>query len=221
MHSSTEYKPMRILVLGYVIKSPLGGLVWSHLQYMIGLKRLGHEVLFLEDSDDFPACYNPDTFLVDTDPAYGLRFIAEVFDAYDLKDQWAYYDAHSGNWYGQSRQAVFPSVQGADVVLNLGAVTPLREWWLGIPVRVLVDTDPAFTQVRHLTEPATHHVARQHTHFFSFAENINTPGCTIPPDGFPVAADAPALRHRRLETRSPAAFGKLDHRHAVEQLQSA
>ena len=176
---------MRILVLGYVIKSPLGGLVWSHLQYMIGLKRLGHQVLFLEDSDDFPACYNPDTFLVDTDPSYGLRFIAQVFDAYDLKDQWAYYDAHSGHWYGQGRQAVLAFCAGADLVLNLGAVTPLRDWWLGIPVRVLVDTDPAFTQVRHLTEPATHHVARQHTHFFSFAENINTPGCTVPPDGFP------------------------------------
>lgn len=175
---------MKILVLGYVIKSPLGGLVWSHLQYMIGLKRLGHEILFLEDSYDFPACYNPDTFTIGEDPSYGLTFLDHVFNAYDLKGLWAYYDAHSGNWYGQSRQQVLSFCAAADVVLNIGAVTPLRDWWATIPVRVLIDTDPAFTQVRHLTEPETMAIALQHNSFFTFAENIDQTFCTIPDDGF-------------------------------------
>jgi hypothetical protein len=50
---------------------------------------------------------------------------------------------------------------------------------------VLVDTDPAFTQVRHLTEPSAYEIASCHTCYFSFAENINNPTCTIPSDGFP------------------------------------
>ena len=54
---------MRIVVLGYIIRGPLGGLTWNHhLQYVSGFKKMGHEVLFLEDSDDFPDCYNPETF---------------------------------------------------------------------------------------------------------------------------------------------------------------
>ncbi len=44
---------MNILVLGYIVRGPLGGLVWHHLQYVLALKKLGYNVLFLEDSDDF------------------------------------------------------------------------------------------------------------------------------------------------------------------------
>ena len=46
---------LRVVVLGYIVRGPLGGLAWHHLQYVLGLARLGHEVLFLEDSDDYPS----------------------------------------------------------------------------------------------------------------------------------------------------------------------
>ena len=36
---------LRILVLGYIVSGPLGGLAWHHLQYVLGLARLGHDVL--------------------------------------------------------------------------------------------------------------------------------------------------------------------------------
>lgn len=175
---------MNILVIGHIIKIPLGGMVWHYLQYVIGLKRMGHEILFLEDCGDFPACYNPDNFTVSENPAYGLRFIQQIFDAYDLKGQWAYYDGHSGNWYGNSRQKVLSFCAKADLVLNVSGGTPLREWWIKIPSRVFVDTDPGFTQVKHLTDPSAYEIALQHTCYFSFAENINKAICTIPSDGF-------------------------------------
>jgi len=70
-------------------------------------------------------------------------------------------------------------------VLNLSGVNPLRSWMERIPVRVLVDTDPVFTQVRHLTDPVAYARAASHTVFFSFGENIGQAGCTVPSDGFP------------------------------------
>jgi len=54
-----------------------------------------------------------------------------------------------------------------------------------IPVRVLIDTDPVFTQVRHLNDPAARAQAMQHTAFCSYGENIGRSGCSIPSDGFP------------------------------------
>jgi hypothetical protein len=48
-----------------------------------------------------------------------------------------------------------------------------------------VDTDPLFTQVRHLHDPAARRTASQHTAFFSYGENVGTPSCRIPADGFP------------------------------------
>jgi hypothetical protein len=54
-----------------------------------------------------------------------------------------------------------------------------------IPVRVAIDTDPTFFQIRNLTDPQRRERAQQHTAFFSFAENINQPYSQIPDDGFP------------------------------------
>src|SRR4051812_31408438 len=86
---------LRIVVLGYIVRGPIGGMAWHHLQYVLGLKLLGHDVLFLEDSDDYPSCYDPSTHQVGTDATYGLAFAEHAFERLGLSDQWAYYDAHS------------------------------------------------------------------------------------------------------------------------------
>lgn len=185
----------RVVVLGYVVRGPLGGLAWHHLQYVLGLARLGHEVWFAEDSDDYPGCYDPSTGGIGTDPAYGLAFARDAFHRLGLPDRWAYFDAHAGRWHGPAAGTV--AAGQADLLLNLSGVNPLRDWAAGIPARALVDTDPAFTQVRHLTDAAARERAARHTAFFSFGERIGQPGCTIPDDGFawrptrqPVVLDA-------------------------------
>ncbi len=175
---------MRIVVLGYIVRGPLGGLCWHYLQYMLGLKQLGHEVLFLEDSDNYPSCYNPDLEDMTADPGYGLDFIDRLFRKYDLVDQWAYYDEHKNIWHGKSKAEVFDFCGHADIILNISNVNPLREWWSTVPAKVLIDTDPVFTQIRHLEEKRFAEIAAAHTHYFSFGENFGKPGCLIPDDGF-------------------------------------
>lgn len=86
---------LRIIVLGYLVRGPLGGLAWSVLQYVTGLTRLGHDVYFVEDSDfvegndHCPSCYNPVTDCTDTDPTYGLNFTRAAFERVGLADRWA------------------------------------------------------------------------------------------------------------------------------------
>ena len=122
---------------------------------------------------------------MDRDPAYGLAFAAGAFDRLGLAGRWAYYDGHSGSWLGPAAGLALDVCRSADVLLNVSCVNPLRAWMDHVPVRVLVDTDPVFTQIRHLSRPDAHAMAARHTAFFSFGENIGRPGCTIPPDGFP------------------------------------
>lgn len=188
---------LRIVVLGYIVRGPLGGLAWHHLQYVLGLARLGHDVYFIEDSDDYPACYNPETDAVTTDPSYGLKFAADAFQRLGLGERWAYYDAHTAQWLGAAATRARDICASADLLLNLSGVNPLRPWLAGIPARAFVDTDPAFTQVRHLTDASAHALAAQHTSFFTFAENIGQSFCEVPDDGFawqptrqPVVLDA-------------------------------
>src|SRR6187431_1743082 len=71
---------LQIIVMGYIVRGPIGGMAWHHLQYVIGLHRLGHDVYFVEDSDDYPSCYDPARGLTDCDPSYGLNFAARTFE---------------------------------------------------------------------------------------------------------------------------------------------
>lgn len=176
---------LRIVVVGYLVRGPLGGIAWHYLQYAIWLARLGHDVYFIEDSDDYPACYDPVRNVVDVDPAYGLRFTADAFTRAGLGDRWAYYDAHRGQWLGPAADQIVGVCQTADLLIDVSLVNTLRPWVLEIPVRVAIDTDPAFTQIRHLTDASARARAAQHTVFFSFGENIATKQAAIPDDGFP------------------------------------
>jgi hypothetical protein len=145
---------------------------------------MGHEVLFIEDSEEYAACYDPTTFQMTTDPSYGLSFIRSVFSRYKLDDNWAYFDYHINQWYGKSQKKVMDFLREADVLLNISGVNPLRSWVEKIPMKVFIDTDPVFTQVRHLTDPDAMHLAKEHNVFLTFGENYGKKGCTTPIDGF-------------------------------------
>jgi hypothetical protein len=146
---------------------------------------LGHDVFFFEDSDDYPSCYDPLRNVMDRDPAYGLDFTGRAFARLGLGSRWTYYDAHRGCWLGPAADLALSVCASADVLLNLSCVNPVRSWMEEVPVRALVDTDPAFTQIRHLTDPRARARADGHTTFFSYGENIGQYGCTIPDDGLP------------------------------------
>jgi hypothetical protein len=176
---------LRIVVLGYIVRGPLGGLVWHHLQYVMGLARMGHDVCFLEDSGDTPwCCYDPSRDVTDADPTFGLGFADRAFQAGGIRDRWAYHNAHTGRWHGPLAEYAVDRCRKATLLLNLSGANRLRPWTRTIPHRVLIDTDPVFTQIRHLTDADRRQNAEQHTAFFSFAENIRR-GASIPNDGFP------------------------------------
>jgi hypothetical protein len=176
---------LRVIVLGYVVRGPLGGMAWHHLNYVLGLAELGHDVYFIEDSDDYPCCYDPSRNQSSEDPTYGLRFADRSFTRLGLGDRWAYYDAHTGAWMGARAGDAEALCRSADLVLNVSGVNPLRDWLARVPARALIDTDPGFTQVRHLQDSAARERAAGHTAFFTFGENIDKPNCGIPCDGFP------------------------------------
>jgi hypothetical protein len=175
---------LRIVVLGYIVRGPVGGMAWHHLQYVLGLTALGHEVLFLEDSDDYPSCYDPSRHVVDVDPTYGLAFARQAFDHLGLGDRWAYYDAHQQAWHGPRAENAQSFCDGADMVINVSGVNPLRRWSMAIERRIFIDTDPVFTQVNHLTDPAKRDRAAAHNRFFSFGEALSTSAWIGPRDEF-------------------------------------
>ncbi len=176
---------LRIIMLGYMVRGPLGGMTWANLHYLMGLHSLGHQVYFLEDSDSYASCYDPERNVMDIDPSYGLKYAGAVLERVGLGDRWAYYDEHTSQWFGPCAERIDHICAQADLLLNRAGVNPLRPWLAQIPVRALIDVDPVFTQIRHLKYAASMTYARQHTAFFSLAENIGSSRSTIPDDGLP------------------------------------
>ena len=64
---------MRIVVTGLVATYPLGGVTWDYLAYVDGFRRLGHEILYLEDTGGW--FYRPDAQTFSDDPAPKLRYL--------------------------------------------------------------------------------------------------------------------------------------------------
>jgi hypothetical protein len=174
---------LRILVLGYLVRGPVAGFAWHHVQYVLGLAALGHDVYFLEDSDDYPSCYDPVRLVTDTDPAYGLGFADRALRRLGLGERWAYHDAHAGRWHGPCAGRALDLCATADLLLNVSGVNPLRPWLARVPARAFIDTDPAFTQLRTLTDAWWRERALGHTTFFSFGENIPAGRSAVPADG--------------------------------------
>jgi hypothetical protein len=178
--------PLRIIVLGYIVRGPIGGLAWHHLQYVMGLSLMGHEVVFVEDSGDTEwSCYDPSTGETGINPDYGLQFAQQAFSQVGLPDQWCYHDTFTSRWLGPFSGKIEAYCRDADLLLNLSGVNVLRGALAEVPTRAYVDTDPAFTQIRNLQDKSRRDFVGQHNTFFSFGENIGTKGCNVPNDGFP------------------------------------
>jgi hypothetical protein len=111
-------------------------------------------------------------------------------NAFGLGSRWAYRDEVSGQCFGMSLSAVKAFCRSADLLINVSCSTFLREEYLQIPVRALVDTDPMFTQIQFCSDVSLtseksgmRRMFEGHTHFLTFGENIFKPDCRIPDCG--------------------------------------
>ncbi len=200
---------LRIIVLGYIVRGPLGGLAWHYLQYVLGLSKLGHDVFFVEQSDDYPSCYDPVSNEWVVDPSYGLSFAAKAFSSVGMGDRWAFHNAHRRQWSGPQADHIEQLCAEADLCLNVSGSNALPPFLNQIPIRAFIDTDPAFTQIRHLTDDDARCRALQHNAFFTFAENLPTRRSRIPDDGLPWQATRQPIVLDSWPCSPPVADGKF------------
>lgn len=191
----TEASRLRVVVLGYIVRCPLGGMFWHYAQYALGLRALGHDVWLFEDSEDYPCCYDPARHETGSDPAFGLEFLARSLAPLGMSERWAYFDAHRNRWHGPASDLRREVFETADVLVNISGANPLRPWMLDIPTRIYIDTDPVFEQIRQLTVPGRRQRADAHNRFFTFGESVAGGTSEAPDDGRPwLATRQPIVR---------------------------
>jgi hypothetical protein len=158
-----------------MIRFPVGGFIWHHFQYIAGLRKLGHEVTYFEDHGWPNSCYDPPHDVMSADPSFGIAYLLELLRKYDVSCDVCYL-AEDGRAHGLSREDLAARCRDCDVYLNLSNLNWIPELAL-CRRRVLVDTDPVFTQIGVLGSggPFADYDVR-----FTFGENVHEPGCTMP-----------------------------------------
>jgi hypothetical protein len=169
---------LKVICSGYLVRYPLGGQSWHHLQYLVGLQRLGHEVIFLEHYGWPNSCYDPSRNITTADPGYGITYLLELLRPYGLEKSWCYL-AEDGTSYGISRERLSELCRESDLYLNLSNLTWIPELEK-CRRRVLVDTDPVFTQIGALGMGGPQE--RYHVRF-TYGENVHQSSCEMPTRG--------------------------------------
>jgi len=174
---------MRILFAGIIARYPFGGVTWCSLMYLLGLRALGHEVFYVEDTGE--CVYDPVQNTRSLDPAYGTDYIHAALEPYGLGDRWSFVN-YDGSYHGRSAEDVRAYAAEADLFLNLsGGSWFWRDEYARIPHKAFIDSDPAFTQLAIAkAEPWYVKFFEQFDHLFTFGSNIGTPASPVPVGDF-------------------------------------
>ncbi len=179
---------LRIVVTGFAATYPFGGVFWDYIQYLLGFHRLGHDVLYIEDTGKW--CYSPRRQTFIEDGADNAEHLARQLHRLDpaLTDRWFFRDA-ADRCFGRSWPQVRDFCRGADLFLHISASCWLRDEYLAAGRLAFLDSDPMYTQASFpevdagTADAGTQQrvaMLQNHDVFFTFGLNIGQPDCHVP-----------------------------------------
>lgn len=164
---------------------PIAGVIWQHLHYIIGLKRLGHEVYYIEDTSRFP--YNPVTFDISDDESYAIQTLATLAKEHNFEGKWAYWARYRDplKITGMDRSKLLELYQTSDAALNICGSHDLNEDLSLIPNLLYIESDPGVEQIKidQKNQPTISFLTH-HKHLFTFGEHVGTPQFAVPTHDF-------------------------------------
>ena len=174
---------MKILVAGIIARYPFGGVTWCSLMYLLGLRELGHEVFYVEDTGE--CIYDPVQNARTEDPSYGTTYIHEALAPFGLGDRWSFVNFDSAH-HGASHDTLRRFCADADLFINLsGGSWFWRDEYARIPRKVFIDSDPVFTQLALAKGEAWYvDFFKRFDHLFTFGANVGTAASDVPTAGF-------------------------------------
>jgi len=210
---------LTILLSGMVAAvPPQGGATCAVLQYLLGFKRLGHEVYFVQplDQAELRPCGTP---LVHSNNAAHFR---QVMTDFGLAQNAALLLAGTQQTVGLPYAQLIRVANRADVLINISGMLDDNALTDPIPVRVYLDLDPAFNQLWH-TQGINMRFAG-HSHFVTIGQAIGSADCLVPTCGLSwittpqpiVLAYWPVAEHITCNALTTVAnwrgYGSIEHR---------
>jgi hypothetical protein len=149
-----------------------GGHAWALLNYLLGFRALGHEVLFLDRLDPEMA----------PEPAQRDRcigWLAEVMEAAGLSDSYSL--SLGEERVGLTRAQALERLRGSELLLNVMGYIADEELLAASPRNVFLDIDPGFGQM--WCELGLHDPFAGHDAFVTVGEKVGDADCLVPTCG--------------------------------------
>jgi hypothetical protein len=174
----------RIIVSGILFWYPLAGVAYQFLHYLIGLRRLGYDVFYIEDSGRL--IYDPNINDLSPDASGNVSAVAPLLERHGFSGRWAFRGAYpGGRCYGLSEENILRLYREADGFLNVTGAQELRDEHMCLRRRVYVESDPFASQVKvSQGDPATIAALQAHHVHFTFGENLGARDCLVPTGRF-------------------------------------
>ena len=182
-----------IVVVGTLASDPYAGMAWMHMQIVVGLKRLGHNVFYFEVTHTWP--YDPVLQTRVNNAEYAVSYLKKIAERFGIGNQWAYRCSFADNkeWHGINKARAEDLLANADLVLNISGATRFKQVGLKTGRLVYYGTDPVYHEIKYAQgDPEVRSIIEEHDDVISYGENIGNPGCPIP-----------SLPMLRAKTRQP------------------
>ena len=170
---------LTILLSGMIATVPhQGGAVWAVLQYLLGFKRLGHEIYFVEPLTKKALRPDGSTLEGSENAQYFQRVMAE----FGLNENSALLLEGTRETVGLSYDCLQKIAARADLLVNISGMLTDKHLTERISLRVYLDLDPAFNQLWHAAEDIEVGFGG-HSHFVTVGRAIGQPDCVVPTCG--------------------------------------
>jgi len=155
-----------ILFSGMLAGDPhQGGATWAVLQYLLGFRRLGHDIWFVE----------PVKPPIRQESAVYFR---RVLHDFGLEDRAALLMEGTRETVDLPYEALLDAARRTDVVVNVSGMLTDPALIAHVPVRAYLDLDPAFVQCWHAQGIDMRFAG--HTHFVTVGQAVGRPDCPVP-----------------------------------------
>jgi hypothetical protein len=169
-----------IAVSGSIAQRPgRAGHAWVFLSYLLGLRALGHEVLFVDQLRAEMVEGGP--------PRDGwsssreARWLAGLMEEFGLGDSYALLLDDGSQTIGLSRRQLLRRLQDSSLLLNFNGFLGDEELLGAAAQRVYLDIDPGFAQMWEELGLAT--IIEGHDRFVTVGANVGQPECGVPTGG--------------------------------------
>jgi len=175
----------KVIIAGYLVRCPIGGYLWQTAHYLLGLKALGYEVWFYEDTGYYSPAYNPITKEFGSSYGYGIETASRFLECVGFGDHWCFVDTEHGVKYGAHADRVDELLREADLLINFSGVNRIPLEKREGRRAIFIDSDPGYTQLLlENGDGPLRAFLNEHDKFFTFGENIGTTRSTTPTGGF-------------------------------------